>query len=69
MSIGHEQALQVLDLLLQLMAPIGVTDEHTMVLEVLELYMRVDIGAGLDGFVLGLKVLMFDELQAMAIIY
>ena len=67
MSIGREEALEVVDLQLQLFAAIGVANVDAIVLEVLKLYVRMHIDAFDDGFLLRLEMIVLDQLEAVAV--
>ena len=66
-TICHEQSLEVVDLHLQLLAAVGLTHVDAVVLEVLELDMRMHIDTFEDGLFARLEMFVFDELEAVAV--
>ena len=68
MTIGNEQFLEIIDLQLQILAKVDVTNVDAVVLEVFKLYVRVYIDTFDNGFLARLEVLMLDELETVAVV-
>ena len=68
MTIGDKELAEIINLELEFAAAVGVANEHTMELEVLELDAAVDVAPLFDGLLLTFECLMLNELEAMTII-
>ena len=69
LSVSHYQLAEVVYLYHELLATVGVADEHPVVFELFELYAAVDVGAFQHRLFLALKWLVLNELESVRIVY
>ena len=67
-AIGKEELFEVFHLLLELLANVGVPDQHAMSGEVEQLYLRMDIYTACHRFAQVVEVFMLNELHTMTIV-